>query len=530
MTEEESTRVQALVDAALQRDPEERDGFLDAACAGRPSLRAAVASRLRAQANDADGAAAVPTHETPRLASDSSDNSAPRTVGPYIIRHEIGRGGMGVVYLADDTRLSRRVALKALPRTIVPDPDARERLRREARAAGALSHPGIATVYALEEIGDELYLACEYVPGPTLRSMLEQGPLPPAQVVDIALQLARALVTAHAQGVVHRDLKPENVVRMPSGIVKVLDFGVALVEGVTSTRLTHTGTIVGTPAYMAPEQAQGQEADFRTDLFAFGVMVYEMTSGSNPFEGRTVTATIASILQVDPPALSTVRPGVPPDLDPIVGACLRKRPEDRYQSTQELVIALEACHGQISATRDRPARRRESPEPDAHSMQVLAPRVARRWWRTHQLAVIVSYVVAGVWSWQIKEWLPTAFPLWVFVAIGLGAMISGTMRGHLLFTDVMNSERLAEERRRIGRLLLAVDVLIAASLIADGMLLASAKPLTAVLTMSFALGIALAAVLMEPATTAAAFSEDRRPAGKRKSGAKRQIPNARQRP
>jgi len=486
---EEWQRVHALVDAALHRDPEERDTFLDAACAGRPSLRAAVVSLLRAHEEGGDRARAAQTRETPVPAD---GGGSPHVVGPYLIRHEIGRGGMGVVYLADDTRLSRRVALKALPPTITPDPGARERLRREARAAAALSHPGIATVYALEEIGSDLYLACEYVPGPTLRSMLEHGPLPADQIVDIALQLARALATAHALGVVHRDLKPENVVRTPSGVVKVLDFGVARVEGMTSSRLTQTGTIVGTPAYMAPEQARGEEADFRTDLFAFGVVLYEMASGSNPFEGRTIMGTIARILEFEPPALSGPSAEMSA-LDGVVRRCLNKDPESRYLSTDRLVEDLERLVG-VSAPRAVTA--------------ASGPRLARRWWRTHQFAVTMLYVVATARSWQIKEWQHAPISLWIFVALGGGAMINGTIRGHLIFTEWMNGHRLAAERHRAASILLAVDVLMAIALLADGVLLAPEKPLAGVFTMCVALAIALASVLMEPATTAAAFSAD----------------------
>src|SRR5262249_4305658 len=173
-------------------------------------------------------------------------------------------------------------------------------MRHEARAAAALSHPGIATVYSLEQIGDQLYLAYEYVPGPTLRTLMNGQPLPADQVVDIATQLARALAAAHAQGVVHRDLKPENVIRTPAGIVKVLDFGIARIEHEAGASLTEPEARIGTPAYMAPEQVRGEKVDFRTDLFAFGVLVYEMVSGSNPFEAPSSTATMARILEVEP--------------------------------------------------------------------------------------------------------------------------------------------------------------------------------------------------------------------------------------
>jgi serine/threonine protein kinase len=426
---------------------------------------------------------------------------------------------MGVVYLADDTRLSRRVALKALSQAIGPDPTARERLRREARAAAALSHPGIATVYALEEIGDELYLAFEYVPGPTLRALLDNGPLPPRQVLEIALQLAKALATAHSQNIVHRDLKPENVVRTPSGVIKVLDFGIARVEGLTSTRLTGTGSIVGTPAYMAPEQAQGDDADFRSDLFAFGVLVYEMASGSNPFEARTVTATISRILAVDPPALSVACGVEDEGFDRVVANCLRKNREGRYRSTQDLVDDLEELQARIAAPRDRPSPRRDARPPESASTYRITSRY-KRWWRAHQLALMTLYLGSATLSWQIKEWMHDPVSRWAFVAIGFAAMTGGTARGHLIFTDALNPLRLVEERRRTSRMILAVDLLIAVALLADAVLLVPGTPLKAVATISLAVGIALASLLMEPATTAAAFGNSPQDA-RRRSGAKR---------
>jgi serine/threonine-protein kinase len=243
-TAEELRQVRNAYEAALRRDPEERGEFLDRACEGRAWLRADVEALLAARGDQTSPGNAPPAERSSLVG---------QTIGSYIIRQEIGRGGMGVVYLADDIRLSRRVALKALAAGLTRMADGRERLRREARAAAALSHPGIATVYALEEIGGELYLACEYVPGRSLRAVLQSGPVPIDAVVDIGGQLARAMAAAHAHGIVHRDLKPENVVRTPAGVVKILDFGLARMEGSALTPLTQTGFIVGTPAYMAPE-------------------------------------------------------------------------------------------------------------------------------------------------------------------------------------------------------------------------------------------------------------------------------------
>ena len=283
MTLEELRRIRTIAAAALDRDPEERSEYLDRACSGQPELRARVDELLR-------------TYDTRAEIPEAVEG---KVIGPYIVRRILGQGGMGVVYLADDTRLARLVALKALAPGVMSDPLSRKRLRQEARAAAGLAHPGIATVYALEEIGDELYMAWEYVPGGPLRALLASGPFPIPQVVTIGAQLARALVAAHTLGVIHRDIKPENVIRTPSGIVKVLDFGLARMDSPAQTKLTQTGMVVGTPAYMPPQQARGEKIDFRTDLFAAGLLLYELASGTNPFAANTITATLARIAGED---------------------------------------------------------------------------------------------------------------------------------------------------------------------------------------------------------------------------------------
>src|SRR5262245_1477115 len=312
-------RVRQIYAAAIDRDPEERAEFLDRACASEPDLREKVEELLLRHSRDLDAPPPAETRPTPAHGHPQSRGNQPGVtglvIGPYIVQRELGRGGMGVVYLADDTRLSRRVALKSISPGLDQALGGRQRLRLEARAAAALSHPGIATVYALEEIDNQLYLACEYVPGEPLRAVLELGPLPYTQVVTIGAQVARALSAAHAAGVVHRDIKPENVVKTASGVVKVLDFGLARIDGDTQPKLTQTGVILGTPAYLAPEQAMGRQIDFRTDLFALGLLLYELTSGVNPFAAPSVTATIGRIIETEPPLLSRLRPEISPEFD-----------------------------------------------------------------------------------------------------------------------------------------------------------------------------------------------------------------------
>ncbi len=493
-----------VFDAALRRDPGERDAFLDEACAGNRPLRAEVASLLAAH-EGAGGFIEAPALKMAAhlLADTPTESLEGRVVGPYIIRHEIGRGGMGVVYLADDTRLSRRVALKALAPSVSRDGGRRERLRQEARAAAALSHPGIATVYALEEIDDELYLACEYVPGATLRALLEPGPLPPAQVVDIALQLARALTAAHAHGVVHRDLKPENIVRTPAGVVKVLDFGIARVENLTPERLTRAGTILGTPAYMAPEQAEGRDVDFRTDLFSFGVLIYEMASGSNPFEAPTPASTIARILSVDPAALSEVSPAGPPKLDRIVATCLRKHPRERYPSTQDLVVDLERLQTEVSAGLDRAASGRQSRVADAErGTRVLTP---RWWWEFHQVAISAVYVLTMYPVWRVRSWLPGAWGLlFLFGALACAALAT-SLRLHLRFTARFYPTELTLQRARALPWTRWCDVGLAAVLSAAAFAIGNAHPEVATLLITISIVAVVASLMIEPATTRAAF-------------------------
>jgi eukaryotic-like serine/threonine-protein kinase len=501
MDPSEWARAREVFDAALAREHGERGAFLDQACGGNLALRAEVASLLSAHDRSGDfierpvfEAAAdllVARDSEPLDRGESLDG---RLIGPYIVRHEIGRGGMGIVYLADDTRLSRRVALKALPPEVGRDQRRRERLRREARAGAALSHPGIATVYALEEIGDELYLACEHVPGPTLRALIESGPVPVTQVVDIATQLARALAAAHAQGVVHRDLKPENVVRTAAGVVKVLDFGLARMESQTPLHLTEDGVAFGTPGYMAPEQIRGQDVDFRADLFALGLLVYEIACGSNPFEAGTRTGTIARILEVNPAPLSDVCHTGLPALDRIVATCLRKEPSGRYGSTRELVADLDQLQAEISTAAWRDGMPRGARVP-----------ASRWWWEFHQAVISTIYVLMMYPAWRARSWLP---PPWgtLFLLVTLAcAAVSTTLRLHLWFTSRFHPAQLSRERRLAHAGIRWCEAGWTASLLAVAFGTATHHQAVAMLFVTVAIGVALASLIIEPTTTRAAF-------------------------
>jgi serine/threonine protein kinase len=496
MNPDEWARARNVFDAAVTRQPSERSAFLDEACDGDLALRAEVASLLAAHDRSGDFIERPVFEAAADLLVDDDPRSLDgRVIGPYIVRHEIGRGGMGVVYLADDTRLSRRVALKALPPELGRDRRRRERLRQEARAAAALSHPSIATVYALEEIGEELYLACEHVPGPTLRALIESGPLPPRQVVAIATQLARALAAAHAQGVVHRDLKPENVVRTPAGVVKILDFGIARMESLIPAHLTGDSGPLGTPGYMAPEQIRGQDVDFRADLFSFGVLVYELACGSNPFEAATRTATIARVLEVSPAPLSEARRTDLHTLDRIVATCLSKQPLDRYGSTQELVTDLEQLQAEIAGP----------PRLDRVDDEGARVSTSRWWWEFHQAAISTVYALTMYPAWRMRSWLPAPWGTVFLLGILVCAAAAITLRLHLWFTSRLHPAELTTERRLVGVWIRCCDVGFTTALLVAAFGVAPDHQAAAMLFITIAVSAALASFVIEPTAARAAF-------------------------
>jgi serine/threonine protein kinase/tetratricopeptide (TPR) repeat protein len=272
-------------------------------------------------------------------------------LGPYEIVGAVGKGGMGEVYKARDTRLDRMVAIKVLPRDLTDVLVARQRLEREARAAAALAHPHICTLLDVGRHNDIDYLVMEYLAGETLASRMRRGKLPLDETLTYGRQMAEALAAAHRAGIVHRDLKPANVMVTNTGAT-LLDFGLAksrpvaqVADATTLEPLTQIGTIVGTLQYMAPEQLEGKEADARTDMFAFGLIIFEMLTGCKAFQARSDAALIANVLHGAPPAPSSLEATVPPGLDRVVRRCLAKDPEERFQSGTDLAFAFEGLSG-----------------------------------------------------------------------------------------------------------------------------------------------------------------------------------------
>jgi eukaryotic-like serine/threonine-protein kinase len=275
--------------------------------------------------------------------------------GKYRVLHELGAGGMGVVYKAEDLKLKRPVALKFLPPSLMDAPDLKERFLIEAQAAAALSHPNICVVYEVGESEDRPYIAMEYVEGETLRDRIKRGPLPVDEALELTLQIAAGLGEAHNKGIVHRDVKSANVMVTEKGTAKVLDFGLAKLRGEGS--LTKSQTTLGTVAYMSPEQSRGEKLDPRTDVWSLGVVLHEMVAGRLPFRGETDAAVMYSILYQEPEALTQARPGTPPGLEQVVRQALAKKPADRYQSMEELREDLSAVASGLRPLRARPARR-----------------------------------------------------------------------------------------------------------------------------------------------------------------------------
>src|SRR6266542_17346 len=350
MTPERHRQIGDIYHAALEVEAKQRSAFLDRACAGDTTLRREVESLIESHEQGADFIEAPALAVAAELLAEGEAGAVlGQTFGRYRVLSLLGAGGMGRVYLAEDTGLGRRVALKFLPEYFTDNKNQVQRFRQEARAASALNHPGILTVYEVGQLDGTEFIATEYVEGETLGTRLTHGPFAVREALDVAAQVADALVAAHQAGIVHRDIKPDNLMIRRDGYVKILDFGLAkLTENISGPRSgkfeaptipdvrTNPGVVMGTARYMSPEQARGLPVDVRTDVWSLGVVVYEMVAGRPPFGGATHSDTIVSILEREPTPLQRHVPETPAELERIVTKALAKNTEERYQTVKDM--------------------------------------------------------------------------------------------------------------------------------------------------------------------------------------------------
>jgi eukaryotic-like serine/threonine-protein kinase len=445
MTPERWQQVKDIFNSAITYRPEERSLFISQACSGDDELRSEVES-LIASHEQSGSFIDQPAFEVAAslLADDKAELKAGQFIASYEVIGFISRGGMGEVYLAEDKRLGRKVALKLLPASFTTDADRLRRFEQEARAASALNHPNIITIYEIRQAAGSHVIATEFVEGETLRLRLNRSALTLSETLNIAIQVADALSAAHKAGIIHRDIKPENIMLRPDGYVKVLDFGLAKLseqatpavaaEAPTIQVRTGSGIVIGTAGYMSPEQARGLGVDHRSDIFSLGAVIYEMLARRKPFEGDTPSDTLAAILKTEPPSLARVAHGIPPELVRIVNKSLRKDREERYQVVKDLWLDLKALKQELEfqdkldrsvASEDdgtavlaaaEPTEALSGPRPTAErsaisnisesiSIEIKRHKVGAA------LALLAVLLIAGAGGFGIYKWLNRAEPV-----------------------------------------------------------------------------------------------------------------------
>jgi len=339
MSPERLQQIEELYNDALALAPGERQSFLDRACGADTDLRREIDSLLMSATVETCLDREAIDFAAESLAKHADDVLMGRMLGRYQLLSLVGRGGMGDVYCGVDTRLNRLVAVKVLPSYLSGNVEWAERVEQEARAIASLNHPHICTLYDIGKDAGMHYLVFEYLIGQRLSDRLPKGALPPAEAVRYAMQMAEALDATHQEGIVHCDLKPHNIILTRTGL-KLLDFGIAELRHADEKALASNGRSPGTLKYMAPEQIQGRETDVRTDIFAFGLVTYEVVTGRPAFQGVNQTALANSILNDSPLVASQLVTRVPPALDFLLTRCLAKNPSERWQSIRDVLFLL----------------------------------------------------------------------------------------------------------------------------------------------------------------------------------------------
>jgi eukaryotic-like serine/threonine-protein kinase len=439
MSPEQYQKAKELFDSALEIAPERRRSFLLEHCSDDAALRSEVERLL--DSYDSEYLEEPAIQKLGDLVADQGFQPG-HLIGHYKVVSKLGSGGMGEVYLAEDGKLGRRVAIKALPEAFTQDHDRLNRFQQEARAASALNHPNILTIHEIGEAGITHYIATEYIDGETLRERMNRGKLPLSEALDIAVQCASALAAAHEEGIVHRDIKPENIMIRRDGLVKVLDFGLAkLLEKKQPAAISHDapterhlktapGMIMGTVRYMSPEQARGHSTDARTDIWSLGVVIYEMLAGEPPFKGDTSADLIAEIVKTHPLPISLFVPETSDSIDKLVAKTIEKNPDERYQTAKDVLNELQlqkrhldretelahSTHRRITREDDQPADTGE----DAKTVITVGdpPHTVHG---SKETVSSAEYIVAGIVRHKRKAFGLGAFGLAVLASIGFGA-------------------------------------------------------------------------------------------------------------
>lgn len=452
MKPERWKQVDELLDAALERPPAERAAFLDQACAGDADLHRELESLLRSDRLTEAFIEAPPA----RVAADFFTNDQPKPgkgarISHYEILTPLGSGGMGDVYLARDTRLGRKVALKLLLPSLTVDAQLRARFFREAQLASALDHPNICTIHEVGQSSSLLFIAMQYIEGDTLKQVIGSRPLKLDALLSISLQAADALAAAHEQGIMHRDIKSNNILITPRGQVKVLDFGLAKLtagssqQGVSkaATELTKTGAVLGTPNYMSPEQARGERVDQRSDIFSMGVVIYEMATGEVPFQRKSQAETMNAVINEPHRAVAELNEAMPAELSAVIDRALAKAPAERYQSVAEMLRELRQVGravGFLGSSDSQGA---------VISYVPLRRRLSKRWLWVVVLLGLVLVIGFGLWFSSLRNAPQQPLPIQSLVVLPLDNLSGDSTQEY--FADGM-TDALIGELAKIGAL------------------------------------------------------------------------------
>jgi serine/threonine protein kinase len=464
-----------------------------------------------------------------------------QALGHYRIEAKLGEGGMGVVYQAFDTHLDRPVAIKILRADATTSAERQRRFVQEAKAASALNHPNIIHIYDISSSGDTDFIAMEFVAGKTLHQLIGKNDLLPLRdTLKYSIQIADALARAHSAGIVHRDLKPANIIIDGEGRVKLLDFGLAKLtektvdsEAATATMtaedapLTEEGSMVGTVAYMSPEQAEGRKVDARSDIFSFGSVLYEMVTGCRPFEGATKMSTISAILQKEPPPPGGLAPNLPAELEKIILRCLRKDRDRRTQHIDDIKLALEELRDDSASDKRSLASKGsdQAPASDSDSVKTAKPEeppaLVRklfgsaglkpyRLWEILHIKICLRSVLLVYLAWRFKNVTSGTWSLALFFAILFCGTIQSIMAAALLFAGSMDREFLRSQARKSAPWLRAFGLANGTLAISMAVWMADGHTILAALIAFLGIAIGVTALTLKPVMDRAAIYDSNR--------------------